>query len=133
MTRIQHERFASEEEYLRLKDSYVLDMAKMDLAKDDLIVLHPLPRVNEISTAVDKDPRACYFEQVLNAKYMRMALILKLLAEKDCESPAEDVECITDLVCENKGCIVTTEQELPHLFRKGADGKYRCLYCEHRE
>jgi aspartate carbamoyltransferase catalytic subunit len=133
MTRIQHERFASEEEYLRLKDSYVLDTAKMDLAKDDLIVLHPLPRVNEISTAVDKDPRACYFEQVLNAKYMRMALILKLLAEKDCESPAEDVECITDLVCENKGCIVTTEQELPHLFRKGADGKYRCLYCEHRE
>ena len=64
---------------------------------------------------------------------MRMALILKLLAEKDLEAPVEDVECITDLVCENKGCIVTTEQELPHLFRKGVDGKYRCLYCEHRD
>ena len=133
MTRIQHERFASEEEYLRLKDSYVLDTAKMELAKSDLIVLHPLPRVNEISTAVDKDPRACYFEQVLNAKYMRMALILKLLAEKDIEIPEESAEYRTDLTCDNKGCIVTTEQELPHLFRKGIDGKYRCLYCEHRE
>ena len=133
MTRIQHERFASEEEYLRLKDSYVLDTAKMELAKSDLIVLHPLPRVNEISTAVDKDPRACYFEQELNAKYMRMALILKLLAEKDCEAPEADGEYRTDLVCDNKGCIVTTEQELPHLFRKGSDGKYRCLYCEHRD
>ena len=133
MTRIQHERFASEEEYLRLKDSYILDMAKLETAKSDLIILHPLPRVNEISTAVDKDSRACYFEQVLNAKYMRMALILKLLAEKDCEAPAEDGEYRTDLTCDNPGCIVTTEQELPHLFRKGVDGKYRCLYCEHRD
>jgi aspartate carbamoyltransferase catalytic subunit len=105
----------------------------MDLAKSDLIVLHPLPRVNEISTAVDKDPRACYFEQVLNAKYMRMALILKLLAEKDTNVPEEESEYRTDLTCDNKGCIVTTEQELPHLFRKGVDGKYRCLYCEHRD
>jgi aspartate carbamoyltransferase catalytic subunit len=105
----------------------------MELAKSDLIVLHPLPRVNEISTAVDKDPRACYFEQVLNAKYMRMALILKLLAEKDVEMPETDAEYREDLTCDNKGCIVTTEQELPHLFRKGADGKYRCLYCEHRD
>ena len=133
MTRIQHERFASEEEYLRLKDSYILDTAKLENAKSDLIILHPLPRVNEISTAVDKDSRACYFEQVLNAKYMRMALILKLLAEKNCEEPEADGEYRTDLVCDNPGCIVTTEQELPHLFRKGVDGKYRCLYCEHRE
>ena len=79
MTRVQKERFFNEEDYLRLKDSYILNPEKMDLAKSDLIVLHPLPRVNEISVAVDKDPRACYFKQVLCAKYMRMALILKLL------------------------------------------------------
>ena len=79
MTRVQRERFFNEEDYLRLKDSYILTPEKMDLGKSDLIVLHPLPRVNEISVAVDKDPRACYFKQVLCAKYMRMALILKLL------------------------------------------------------
>ncbi len=79
MTRVQKERFFNEEDYLRLKDSYILTPEKMDLGKSDLIVLHPLPRVNEISVAVDKDPRACYFKQVLCAKYMRMALILKLL------------------------------------------------------
>ncbi|MBR5366865.1 MAG: aspartate carbamoyltransferase [Clostridia bacterium] len=81
MTRVQKERFFNEEDYLRLKDSYILDPAKMTLGRDDLIVMHPLPRVNEISVAVDKDPRACYFKQVLNGKYMRMALILKLLEE----------------------------------------------------
>ena len=133
MTRIQHERFASEEEYLRLKDSYVLDMQKLEGAKSDLIILHPLPRVNEISTAVDKDPRACYFEQVLNAKYMRMALILKLLAEADKPDAIEEGEYCYDLKCGNSACIVTTEQELPHVFRKGVDGKYRCLYCDHRD
>ncbi len=79
MTRVQKERFFNEEDYLRLKDSYILTPEKMELGKSDLIVLHPLPRVNEISVAVDKDPRACYFKQVLCAKYMRMALILKLL------------------------------------------------------
>ncbi|MCR4906909.1 MAG: aspartate carbamoyltransferase [Clostridiales bacterium] len=81
MTRVQKERFVNEEDYLRLKDSYILDPAKMTLGRRDLIVMHPLPRVNEISVAVDKDPRACYFKQVLNGKYMRMALILKLLEE----------------------------------------------------
>ena len=79
MTRVQKERFFNEEDYLRLKDSYILTPEKMALGKSDLIVMHPLPRVNEISVAVDDDPRACYFKQVLNGKYMRMALILKLL------------------------------------------------------
>jgi len=79
MTRVQQERFFNEEDYLRLKDSYILTPEKMALGKSDLIVMHPLPRVNEISVAVDNDPRACYFKQVLNGKYMRMALILKLL------------------------------------------------------
>ncbi len=81
MTRVQRERFFNEEDYLRLKDSYILEPRKLQNAKSDLCIMHPLPRVNEISVAVDKDPRACYFKQVLNGKYMRMALILKLLEE----------------------------------------------------
>ena len=81
MTRVQRERFLSEEEYLRLKDSYILTPEKMRWAKPDMIVMHPLPRVNEISVAVDDDPRACYFRQALNGKYIRMALILKMLKE----------------------------------------------------
>lgn len=79
MTRVQRERFFSEEEYLRLKDSYILDTDKLSNAKKDLCIMHPLPRVNEISVSVDDDPRACYFKQVLYGKYMRMALIMKLL------------------------------------------------------
>ncbi len=79
MTRVQKERFFNEEDYLRLKDSYILTPNKLSNAKKELSILHPLPRVNEISVAVDDDPRACYFKQVLNGKYMRMALILKLL------------------------------------------------------
>lgn len=79
MTRVQRERFFNEEDYLRLKDSYILDPKKLVNAKEDLCIMHPLPRVNEISVAIDKDPRACYFKQVLNGKYMRMALMLKLL------------------------------------------------------
>ena len=81
MTRVQRERFFNEEDYLRLKDSYVLTPDKLTNAKADLSILHPLPRVNEIAVAIDDDPRACYFKQVLNGKYMRMALILKLLKE----------------------------------------------------
>ena len=79
MTRVQRERFFNEEDYLRLKDSYILTPEKLAGAKKDLRILHPLPRVNEISTAIDDDPRACYFRQALCGKYVRMALILKLL------------------------------------------------------
>ena len=81
MTRVQRERFFNEEDYLRLKDSYILTPDKLAGARADLSILHPLPRVNEISVAIDSDPRACYFKQVLYGKYMRMALILKLLQE----------------------------------------------------
>ena len=81
MTRVQRERFFNEEDYLRLKDSYILTPKKLENAKADLAILHPLPRVNEISVEVDKDPRACYFKQVRNGRYIRMALILKLLKE----------------------------------------------------
>lgn len=79
MTRVQRERFFNEEDYLRLKDSYILTPDKLVTAKSDLCIMHPLPRVNEISVAIDDDPRACYFKQVLNGKFARMALILKLL------------------------------------------------------
>ena len=79
MTRVQRERFFNEEDYLRLKDSYILTPEKLENAKEDLRILHPLPRVNEISVAVDNDPRACYFKQAQNGRYIRMALIMKLL------------------------------------------------------
>ena len=79
MTRVQGERFFNEEDYLRLRDKYILTPEKLVDAKEDLAILHPLPRVNEISQSIDSDPRACYFKQVLNGKFIRMALILKLL------------------------------------------------------
>lgn len=79
MTRVQKERFFNEEDYLRLKDSYILEPSRLENAKKDLVIMHPLPRVNEISTEIDKDPRAHYFDQVANGKYMREALILKFL------------------------------------------------------
>ena len=84
MTRVQKERFFNEEDYVRLKDFYILNNQKMELAKDDMIVMHPLPRVNEISVEVDKDPRAAYFRQVQYGVYVRMALILTLLEVKVC-------------------------------------------------
>lgn len=137
MTRIQRERFDDPWEYERLKDSYVLDTEKMKLAKERMCVLHPLPRVNEISVKVDDDPRAAYFRQALNGKYMRMALILKLLEEAK-QNPAKqplEVEGLEyDRVCRNPKCITQTEQELPQLFRctdKAAD-IHRCIYCEQR-
>lgn len=79
MTRVQKERFFNEEDYVRMKDFYILDAKKMELANEDMLVLHPLPRVNEIAVEVDKDPRAAYFKQVQYGVYVRMALILTLL------------------------------------------------------
>ena len=136
MTRIQRERFASEEEYQRLKDSYILTPEKLETAKADMCIMHPLPRVNEISVAVDNDPRARYFEQTLNGKYMRMALILKLLGLDGKEPQPEKKACSCglrhDLVCKNARCISMTEQELPQAFRltDAEKGIYSCLYCD---
>lgn len=79
MTRVQKERFFNEDDYVRLKDSFILDGNKMKLAKDDMIIMHPLPRVNEIATEVDEDPRAHYFDQVRLGMYVRMALVMKIL------------------------------------------------------
>ena len=90
MTRVQKERFFNEEDYIRLKNSYILTKEKMDLAKPDMAVLHPLPRVNEIALDVDDDPRAAYFEQVQNGVYVRMALIMTLLGLCDPKAPKEE-------------------------------------------
>ena len=90
MTRVQKERFFNEEDYVRLKNSYILTKEKMDLAKPDMAVLHPLPRVNEIALDVDDDPRAAYFEQVQNGVYVRMALIMTLLGLCDPKAPKEE-------------------------------------------
>lgn len=134
MTRIQRERFDDSLEYERLKDSYVLTAEKLESAKPTMRVLHPLPRVNEISVKVDEDPRAAYFRQALNGKYMRMALILKLLKEASEGVRMEpEGEVVTDLfVCDNPRCISSTEQELPHKFKcvDSQRGIYRCIYCE---
>ena len=135
MTRIQRERFDDPAQYDRLKDSYILTAEKMQLAKEKMAVLHPLPRVNEISVAVDDDPRAAYFRQALNGKYMRMALILKLLKEAR-ENPVKEAVDTTDFVydrvCRNPKCITQTEQELPQISKitdKEAN-IHRCIYCE---
>lgn len=137
MTRIQGERFTDKAEYERLKDSYILDMAKMALAKRDMIVLHPLPRVNEIAVEVDEDPRAKYFDQVLFGKYVRMALILKLLGlndphfiEETVPGPLEGAQTVPGLRCCNDRCITVAEPTQKSLFRT-VDGHHVCAYCDH--
>ena len=136
MTRIQRERFDSFDEYERLKDSYVLTLEKLQAAKPTMRVLHPLPRVNEISVKVDSDPRAAYFRQALNGKYMRMALILKLLKEAGEERPVtEENLLVNELNCDNPRCITSCEQEIDHIFRcvSPENGIYRCIYCESKK
>ena len=136
MTRVQQERFTDIDEYLRLRDAYIINPAKLEHAKKDLIILHPLPRVNEISVAVDADPRACYFKQVKNGKYMRMALILKLLREaelnSEVEKKADHDTYLYDFKCDNPRCITTTEQELQQKFRvvSPENRVCRCIYCD---
>ena len=134
MTRIQRERFDSNDEYERLKDSYILTAEKLETAKPTMRILHPLPRVNEISVKVDSDPRAAYFRQALNGKYMRMALILKLLEDaKNGTDATNEPELIVDeFHCTNPRCITSTEQELQHAFRlmDAEHGIYRCIYCD---
>lgn len=134
MTRIQRERFADQDEYERLKDSYILTEKILENAKKDLCIMHPLPRVNEISVAVDKDPRACYFKQTLYGKYMRMALILFLMGEKNVEprSKISDKKLSHKYVCKNPNCITSTEQELEQIFWcvNEEENIYRCVWCE---
>lgn len=130
MTRVQQERFADKAEYERLKDAFILDAEKMALGKKDMIVLHPLPRVNEITVEVDKDPRAAYFRQVENGKYVRMALIYTLLQWKEQTLPALPAEAAA-CTCHNDRCISTTEPVEKKMYRD-ADGILRCFYCDHK-
>lgn len=131
MTRIQQERFESKEEYERLKDVYVLDKAKMKNAKENMRILHPLPRVTEIAVDVDDDPRACYFEQAENGRYMRMAIILKLLSELDVEDKNNNIENAVevDKKCSNHRCVANTQRGLKNLAIV-TNGMYKCVYCE---
>ena len=135
MTRVQRERFDDPAVYEALKDTYILDAEKMKLAKKNMAVLHPLPRVNEIAVEVDKDPRAAYFREVENGKFMRMALICKLFEweNKRMENPqlVSVEENPAGVKCPNKRCICNSEN-VPQLMRpvEGEEGAYRCAYCE---
>ena len=157
MTRVQKERFEDPGEYERVKDTYILTPELLVNAKDSLRILHPLPRVNEISVAVDRDVRACYFKEALYGKYMRMALILFLLKEagdnsdyterlkrsrersieedrKNAVSGPETGRLVNVLQCKNPRCISQDEQELPQIFlrarTKAGKEVWRCQYCE---
>ena len=134
MTRVQKERFADSEVYERLKDVYVLNPEKMALAPENMIVMHPLPRINEIAPEVDDDPRACYFTQTKNGRLMRMALILKLLGERDLpdteRTKGEDVHLDAPCMCGNIHCISGSERGLPARFYRDRAGAVRCAYCD---
>ena len=126
MTRIQAERFDSPEEYERLKDSYELTASKLVMAKEDLSIMHPLPRVNEINVDVDDDPRADYFDQAMYGRYIRMALILMLLKTEGIDDRRQGGIESKSLVCKNPHCITRTERGIKKLFTD--DGN--CIYCD---
>ncbi len=132
MTRIQQERFSSREEYEAQKNVFCLDAKKMKLASKDLIVLHPLPRVDEIAVEVDDDPRALYFKQANYGMYVRMALVLSVLNYKLESQPLLRGEVMKDVICTNPKCICHTEPYLPHSFRRAGDVLV-CEYCDSRQ
>ena len=127
MTRIQQERFADKAEYERLKDVYILNAAKLKSAKPDLSIMHPLPRVNEINVDVDDDERAHYFDQAEFGRYIRMALILKLLKAVKEEGSMVSGEPNDALICKNPHCITGVERGIKHLFKDG-----KCIYCDQK-
>jgi aspartate carbamoyltransferase catalytic subunit len=131
MTRVQGERFEDKSEYERLKDSYILTPDKIANAKPDMTIMHPLPRVNELSVKIDSDSRACYFMQVESGKLMRMALIIKLLKEAKNPEKEDRLSTATESVirCNNPACITSTEQEIIHYY-KTVDGERHCIYCD---
>lgn len=132
MTRVQQERFANKAEYERLKLAFVLDEEKMKLGKEKMIVLHPLPRVGEITEGVDNDPRAAYFRQVENGKFVRMSLIYTLLQWKDQKDNIVDHEEVPaeGKVCQNPHCI-TSKEPVAQRFYLDEKGVKRCVYCDH--
>lgn len=135
MTRVQKERFLDQDDYDRVKDCFILTPDKLKNAKPTMRILHPLPRVNEITVEVDRDPRAAYFRQVANGKYVRMALILKLLEWAKNEPRHQDLipgDTVTGQhICSNPKCISNVEN-VPSMFRpdRANAGRYRCVYCE---
>lgn len=135
MTRIQEERFLDREEFLRLRDSFILTPDKLKTAKEDMVILHPLPRINEISRAVDSDPRAAYFRQVENGKFVRMSLIMTLLGMNDLFNGYQNTNkhnyTVNQFKCQNPNCISYTE-DVDHLAEQYEDGTIRCAYCESR-
>lgn len=130
MTRIQQERFASQREYEEQKGIFVLDANKLSLAKKDMIILHPLPRVDEIEVAVDDDPRACYFNQAVYGMYGRMALIYLLINDDNFAFDYYKPQ-LTNSRCRNPKCITQTEGYLANRCHYGADGHLMCDYCDH--
>ena len=131
MTRIQQERFASREEYLAQKDTYILTTKKMQAAKKDLIVLHPLPRVDEIEVALDDDPRAMYFKQAKYGMYVRMALIITML-NLDTHTTLLRGKTFPGAVCKNPNCITHTETYLPKSFISLGNSLLECEFCNER-
>lgn len=131
MTRIQKERFASEEEYHAQSGNYILDTRKLSMGKPDLIVLHPLPRVNEIAIEVDDDPRAMYFKQAKYGMYIRMALILTVINGDGASQPLMKGRVHKHIDCSNPNCITHHEKYLPHWF-KGDGTTLVCEYCDER-
>ena len=133
MTRIQQERFASEEDYLAQKNTYVLDHRKMQHAKQDMIVMHPLPRVDEITVDVDDDPRAMYFTQAKYGVFARMALILTILRDKKGSETLRG-KVYAAVKCDNPKCITNHEEYLPKSFRASRDETLlECEYCDERK
>lgn len=125
MTRVQEERFHDKAQYEKLKDSYILNLSKLKFAKPTLSILHPLPRVNEINVDVDDDPRAHYFEEAANGRFVRMALILKLLDTKGVDDRRMDGQEDETLECTNPHCLTLTERGIKKLFKDG-----KCIYCD---
>lgn len=130
MTRVQSERFSDKKTYSDLSDDFILDAKKLERAKPELAILHPLPRVNEISAEVDDDPRACYFQQAMNGKLMRKALLIKLfkaLDERDTDRGR--IEFAPSVRCDNEKCVVNTERDVKSSFRESGARRH-CAYCE---
>jgi len=134
MTRIQQERFASREAYLAQKDTYILTVKKLKAAKPDMIILHPLPRVDEIEVAVDEDPRAMYFNQARYGMYVRMALIITMLDLNKKDNPTILLRGTTvkGAACKNPNCITCSESYLPKSFLELGNGLLECEYCNER-
>lgn len=133
MTRIQQERFSNKDEYEKLKGVYILDKDKMKNAKSSMCILHPLPRVNEISVDVDDDKRAAYFRQAENGRYMRMAIILKLLGDEclKAQNKFSKELNVSGKKCSNSSCITAVERGLKQFVTNRENGDCKCQYCEH--